>query len=129
MRQPDFERVRLNAQGYLFQTATNLARDIFRQRVAKGAAAEAAAFAAAGLETPDWSSWPELALEGQQLSALIVDTLQALDPRVRCALLLHRFRDLTHGQIAACMRLSERTIERYIQEGLQRIADRMEECL
>lgn len=127
LRQPDFQRVKLNARAYLFQTATNLARDLFRQRVAKGAAAEAEAFIAAGLEAPDWSGWPELAMEGLQLSALIVDTLQQLDPQVRYALLLHRFRDLTHRQIAACLKVSERTVERYIKEGLQRIMDRMEE--
>src|SRR5688572_8438996 len=32
LRQPSFEQLRENARAYLFQTATNLARDLFRQR-------------------------------------------------------------------------------------------------
>jgi RNA polymerase sigma factor (sigma-70 family) len=127
LRQSDLERVRANARAYLFQTATNLARDFFRQRAMKGAAAEAEAFVAAGLEAPDWDTWPELAMEGQQLSALLLDVLRSLDPKVRQALLLYRFRDLTHAQIAARLQVSERTIERYIKEGLRCIRERMEE--
>jgi len=127
LRQPDLERVRVNARAYLFQTATNLARDLFRRRVMKGAAAEAEAFMAAGLESPDWNSWPELALDARQLSQVLLQALRALDPPVRHAVLLHRFRNLTHAQIAARMQLSERTIERYIKDGLRRIRERMDE--
>jgi RNA polymerase sigma factor (sigma-70 family) len=127
LRQPDLERVRSNARAYLFQTATNLARDLFRRRAMRGAAAEAEAFAAAGLEAPDWASWPELAMDGLQLSALLLSALRALDPRVRQALLLHRFRDLTHAQIAVRLKVSERTVERYVKDGLECIKDRMEE--
>ena len=127
LRQPSFEPLRRNARAYLFQTATNLARDFFRRRAMKGMDAEAQIFSASGLDSPDWSSWPELALEGELIGRVIVSALKELQPAVRAALLLKRFRDLTHGQIALQMNVSERTVERYIKEGLAHIADRLKE--
>lgn len=127
MQQPSFDRFRANARAYLFQTAANLARDLFRRRLTKGAQAQADASAASGLDFPDLSGWPELVLEGQQIEAIVVAVLEGMEPEMRCALLLHRLRDLTHGQIAACMKVSERTVIRYIKEGLRRIARQIEE--
>jgi RNA polymerase sigma-70 factor (ECF subfamily) len=125
LRQPDFDRVHSNIRAYLFQTATNLARDLFRQRASKGIGAELAAFAAAGMHTPDWTGWPDLALEGEQVGAIIIAALEELDQPVRLSLLLHRFRDFTHRQIAVCMGVSERTVERHITKGLTHIAARL----
>ena len=127
LRQPDFERVNANARAYLFQTAVNLARDRFRQRLKKGAEAEAQAFVAGGLDSPDYGGWPEFALESQQTEALVVAVLEGMEPRMRCALMLNRFRDMTYRQIADCMKVSERTVERYVKEGLRRIARQIEE--
>jgi RNA polymerase sigma-70 factor (ECF subfamily) len=125
LRQPTFEHVRANARAYLFQTATNLARDLFRQKALRGIESERALFSAGGLDSPDWDSWPELALEAEQAGRAIVDVLQELDPPVRSALLLHRFRGLKQQQIAEWLGVSERTVERYIKEGLTRIAARL----
>jgi RNA polymerase sigma factor (sigma-70 family) len=125
LRQPTFEHVRANARAYLFQTATNLARDLFRQKALRGIESERALFNASGLDSPDWDSWPELALEAEQAGRAIVDVLQELDPPVRSALLLHRFRGLKQQQIAEWLGVSERTVERYIKEGLTRIAARL----
>ena len=127
LRQPDFLRINANARAYLFQIAANLARDYFRRRMAKGAEAEANAFRASGLESPDFNAWPELVLEGRQTEALIVAVLEGMEVQMRCALMLHRFRDMTCGQIAQCLKVSERTVERYIKEGLRRIAAQIEE--
>jgi RNA polymerase sigma factor (sigma-70 family) len=126
LRQPNFERLRANPRAYLFQTATNLARDLFRRRAAKGMDTEMEMFAACGLDSPDWMSWPDLALEGEQSLAIIISALDQLDPAARTALLLYRFRDLTHRQIADRMGVAERTIQRYIKESLTHIAQRLE---
>lgn len=125
LRQPSFDRVRANARAYLFQTATNLARDLFRQRTLRGTRAQEQTSCAGALPTPDWTSWPDLALEGDQVAATIVQALQELNSQVREALLLHRFREMTHQQIGARMGLSERTVERYVKEGLTHIERRL----
>ena len=125
LRQPCLDRFRANSRAYLFQTATNLARDLFRRRAAKGIDAEMEAFAAGGLDAPDWMSWPELALQAEQTDRIIIAALQDLDEPLRIALLLHRFREMTHRKIAIRMGVSERTIERYIKESLTQIAKRL----
>jgi len=126
LRQPSFEQIRENARAYLYKTATNLARDVFRLRAARGIDAARNAFSDSGLDSPHWETWPEFALEGEQIGLLIVKALESVEIPVRTALLLHRFRDLTHQQIAVRLGVSERTVERYIKEGLSRIADQLE---
>src|SRR5258708_29028704 len=125
LRQPSFDHVRENARAYLFQTAANLARDFFRRKAAHGIEAERELFAASGLDVPHWESWPDLALEGEQLGLLIVRALQDMEPPLRSALLLHRFRNFTHRQIAVWLGVSERTVERYVKEGLSLIKEQL----
>lgn len=126
LRQPGFDHVQRNARAYLFQTATNLVRDRFRQRIRNGFLAESKAFLTQELDAPDLASWPDLAVQGEQLTHIVVAALEELDSQVRLALLLYRFRDLTHRQIAARMGVSERTVERYIKESLAHISARLE---
>lgn len=125
MRQPSFEHIRQNARAYLFQTATNLANDCFRQRSRKSFDVEAEMFEAAGLASPQWASWPEMALQSEQTQSIIIRVLMELPTPARTALLQHRFQDLTHRQIALRLGVSERTVERYIKDGLAHIADRL----
>lgn len=129
LRQPSFDRLRVNARAYLFQTATNLARDMFRQRAFRGINAEMEVYAAAEAAAPDWSNRPDLDLEGDQIAATIIRALEELSAPVREALLLHRFRELTHREIAARMGLSTRTVERYVGEGLAHIGRRLKAVL
>jgi RNA polymerase sigma factor (sigma-70 family) len=126
LRQPSFEHIRENARAYLYKTATNLARDFFRLKAARGLDVARDAFCASGLDSPHWESWPEFALEGEQIGLLILKALENMETPVRTALLLHRFRDFTHQQIAVWLGVSERTVERYIKEGLSRIAAQLE---
>jgi RNA polymerase sigma factor (sigma-70 family) len=125
LRQPNFDHVRQNARAYLFQTATNLARDHFRRKASHGIGAEREIGWASGLDVPRWESWPDLALEGEQTGHLIIRALQNMKPPMRSALLLHRFRDFTHGEIAVWLGVSKRTVERYIREGLSVIAEHL----
>src|SRR6185437_13116910 len=125
LRQPSFDHIRANARAYLVQTATNLARDLFRSRASRSVHVEAGAPDLASSDTADWANWPDLALEGEQVVAVIIGALEELDIQVRTALLLHRFRDMPHREIAARMNVSVRTIERYIKEGLTHIGRRL----
>jgi RNA polymerase sigma-70 factor (ECF subfamily) len=125
LRQPSFDHVRVNARAYLFQTATNLARDLFRSRTSRGVSPDTDTQPAGVPDTPDWANGPDLALEGEQAAATITGALEQLSVQVRTALLLHRFREMTHQEIAARMNLSVRTIERYIKDGLTHIACRL----
>jgi RNA polymerase sigma factor (sigma-70 family) len=129
LRQPSFDHVRENARAYLFQIAANLARDHFRRKIAHGLRTERELVAATGMDLPDLESWPELALEGEQTRQLIVRALQTMASPVRSALLLNRFQDFTHRQIAVRMGVSERTVERYIKEGLSVIAEQLKAAL
>jgi RNA polymerase sigma factor (sigma-70 family) len=125
MRQPSFDRLRENARAYLFTTATNLARDLFRLKASRGMEVERELFSASGLDSPRWESWPDLALEGEQVGVAILRALENMEPIVRSALLLHRFRDMTHEQIATRLGVSKRTVKRYVKEGLTAIADQL----
>lgn len=129
LRRPDFEPLRINARAYLFQTATNLARDLFRRKTTQGVQVPVGLFHDSGLDPADWANWPELVLEGEQVGAVIMDALRELDHQVRAALLLNRFRELTHREIASRMKVSERTVERYVKEGLTHVGRRLKEKL
>ena len=126
LRQPSFEHIRENARAYLFRIATNLAQDHFRRKASHGLDSEQAVFSASGLGIPHWESWPDLALEGEQTGRLILQALQDMPQPMRTALLLYRFRDHTHAQIAAWLGVSERTVERHIKKGLSLIAAKLE---
>jgi RNA polymerase sigma factor (sigma-70 family) len=126
LRQPGFEHVQRNVRAYLFQIATNLVRDHFRQRQRSAPSRGSHHTFAPEAETPDLANGPDLALQAEQLRQIVVAALATLDSEVRLALLLHRFRDLTHREIATFLQVSERTVERYIKEGLAHIAARLE---
>jgi RNA polymerase sigma factor (sigma-70 family) len=125
LRQPTFEPIRANARAYLFQTATNLARDLFRHRAVRRIDAERQVYSLGAISAQDWTSSPDLAIEGDQLAAAILDALKTMNPSVREALLLYRLRDMTHREIAVRMGVSTRTVERYVKEALAYIDQRV----
>jgi RNA polymerase sigma factor (sigma-70 family) len=125
LRQPTFEPIRANARAYLFQTATNLARDLFRHRAVRRIDAERQAHPIDGSSAQDWASSPDLVIEGDQLAAAILDALKTMNPCIREALLLYRLRDMTHRDIAIRMGVSTRTVERYVKEALTYIDRRI----
>ena len=122
IRQSDFDRLRENARAYLFSTATNLARDLFRGRAVRELKRERDLFVSLIPENVQWDNRPDLALEGEQTGQILLAALDRLDPQIKSALLLHRFRDMTYEQIGAQLSVSVRTAKRYVKEGLDVIA-------
>lgn len=106
-----------NVQGYLFRmAATALIRRKERQKW-------------------DWSNHdilgdtidfsdevsPERVLMGKEAVEQLLESLQALPPRYREALFLHRFEEMTYVAIAARMNTTVKAVDHLIQRALRRI--------
>jgi RNA polymerase sigma-70 factor (ECF subfamily) len=107
------------ARSYLFQTATNLARDYRRRRSARRADEH--------VELDEETSGGEDFDPGEQVSAEQV--LRALEhaivglPReTRTVFLLSRFRDMSYPDIAQFMNLSTRTVARKMAEAMEKLS-------
>jgi RNA polymerase sigma factor (sigma-70 family) len=107
------------ARAYLFQTATNLARDFRRRRGVRRADDH--------VELEEETSGGEEMDPGEQLSAEQV--LLALEraiielPReARIVFLLNRFHDMSYPDIAQFMNLSTRTVARKMAEAMEKLS-------
>jgi RNA polymerase sigma factor (sigma-70 family) len=111
------------ARSFLFQTATNLARDYRRRRGARRADEH--------VELDEETNVGEDFDPGEQLSAEQV--LQALERAVvglpretRIVFLLNRFRDMSYADIARFMNLSTRTVARKMAEAMEKLGSVLE---
>jgi RNA polymerase sigma-70 factor (ECF subfamily) len=105
-------------RAYLTATARNLAlNDIRRQR-------NAATDAHADIEAiaPAYTADPETQLIASEEAAAAAAALNALEPQLRDALLLHLVEGLTQPQVAARLGCSRRTVQRYIETALSQLA-------
>ena len=105
-------------RAYLTATARNLAlNDIRRQR-------NAATDTCADIETiaPAYTADPETQLIAAEEAAAAAAALNALEPQLRDALLLHLVEGLTQPQVAARLGCSRRTVQRYIEAALSQLA-------
>lgn len=123
LRQEGLERVEANARAYVFQIATNLVRDYFRQRKAhrtdRHTSLDEHSF-------EDLLQEPEASVQQDDMLERFRKTLLALRPEVRDVFLLHRFRDMTYPQIARALGMGSRTVERHMSEAIAHLKRSLE---
>lgn len=109
---------------YLFQIATNLARDHFRRRTTRRTSAH---MDLDDIEIADDHAGPEQSLVWDKTIESIKQGIKELPPMTRRIFLLSRFRGKTYPQIAALLGISTRTVERKMSEAMQVLAERLGE--
>ena len=122
LRHGEMVRIDAMARSFLFQTATNLARDHHRRRASHRAALHVPIDAE---EIVEDHLGPDEQLAGEQARALLERAIAELPPDTRTVFMLHRFRDLTYPQIAQVMSLSARTVARKMAEAIERLSTAM----
>lgn len=119
----EFESI---ARAYLFQTATNLARDHFRRQRWR---AHEPLESVPEPEAPRTSSSPEeLALWGEAME-LLGAALRAMPEATRAVFVRARLDNRSYANIARELGISVRTVERRMSEAMSLLTARLEEVL
>ena len=125
LRHGEMVRIDAMARSFLFQTATNLARDHHRRRASHRAALHVPI---EDQEIAEDHLGPDEQLAGEQARALLERAIADLPQDTRTVFVLHRFRDLTYPQIAELMSLSGRTVARKMAEAIERLSAALSEA-
>lgn len=109
-----------HARGLLFATARNAARDLLRRRAAAGTIPIAETAAARVFD-----SAPGVAevVSRRQESELLAAAIAELPSRCREILVLRKFENLSHREIARKLGIAEHTVEAQLTKALHRCED------
>jgi RNA polymerase sigma-70 factor (ECF subfamily) len=122
MRHVQTSRFEAAARAYLFQTATNLARDHHRrQRFRDHDRLDELPEAA----WPADEASPDQAVAADQVLTLLRSAILELPPVTRAVFLKARVQNLGYAQIARELRLSVRTVERRVAEAMLALCNRL----
>ncbi|WP_298196458.1 sigma-70 family RNA polymerase sigma factor [Novosphingobium sp.] len=109
-----------NPRAFLFQTARNVMVDEHRRAAVRRRAAETGD-ASAVQESVDELD-PERVLDGKQRLALLAQAVDALPQRMRRALLLHRFEEMSYVDVARHLGVSQTEAKRLVARALMACA-------
>lgn len=104
-------------RGLLFATARNTARDLFRRRTVANTFPITETEGSRVIDPAPAA--PELACRGQE-SEILEAAIAALPPRCREILLLRKFENLSHREIAQRLGIAEHTVEAQLTKALHR---------
>jgi RNA polymerase sigma factor (sigma-70 family) len=111
------------ARSFLFQTATNLARDLRRRRSTR----HADAHVPLDEETSGGEAYdPEKHLSAEQILDALERAITGLPRDTRTVFILGRFRDMSYPAIAQLMNLSTRTVARKMAEAMKTLSSVVE---
>jgi RNA polymerase sigma-70 factor (ECF subfamily) len=111
-----------SAKAFLFRVARNVALDALR-KTRNSPLDQGRDFAASCVldSEPDAAT----ALITKELIHHLADALVELPDRWRQVLVLHKLKGMPQKEVAACLGLSDRTVEKYCLKGMARCADFM----
>lgn len=124
LQHEDVAHLEAVSRTYLFQIATNLARDHYRRRATRRSSAH---LDVDEVEIADERAGPEHSLVWDTTIDSIKEGIKQLPPTTRRIFLLSRFRGKTYPQIALLLGVSTRTVERKMSEAMQVLAARLRE--
>jgi RNA polymerase sigma factor (sigma-70 family) len=111
------------ARSFLFQTATNLARDFRRRRGVR----RADDHVELDEETNGGEDFdPGEHLTAEQILGALEQAIDGLPRETRTVFLLNRFREMSYPDIARSMNLSTRTVARRMAEAMERLSSVVE---
>jgi RNA polymerase sigma-70 factor (ECF subfamily) len=109
-----------NVPAYLFQTAQSVLMDRARRGRVR---AEGRHETIQDIHHPVEGLTPERVLMGKEAVARISAVLEAMPERTRDIFVLHRFENISYGEVASRMGISVSAVEKHIMKALRILTD------